>query len=268
MYKIVLEETAGEGILTDYSDGLYLIREGYTIKSFTDTTGAPGTMIGKCHVPGVTGVTFAAFNPCAGAPYGSTYTLADGRDQKTYKVKYLADGRYWMVQNLAFGEKCETKTSMGGKTTAGNITDNGTYYGDCFKANFSGAGYLYNYTAGMNVGVTPSGYYCSGTTSGTASGTPSTCRGVCPDGWHIPTAPEWSAMDSNVASLPGCASKLNCLWTDTGFGLVRYDHIDNNSCDFCESSGHPEVYWHYDTDVMRIYSDWSFYFYVRCVMNY
>jgi hypothetical protein len=66
---------------------------------------------GCCVAPGDSWATFATFEPCAGAPYGSTYTLTDDRDDKTYKVKLLPDDRYWMVQDLRFGEKCETKTS-------------------------------------------------------------------------------------------------------------------------------------------------------------
>jgi hypothetical protein len=45
MYKMVLKKSGGSGTLTDFSDGSYTIREGYTVTSFTDKTGAPGTLI-------------------------------------------------------------------------------------------------------------------------------------------------------------------------------------------------------------------------------
>jgi uncharacterized protein (TIGR02145 family) len=222
---------------------------------------------GCCHEPGVTGVTFAAFNPCVGAPYGSNYTLTDDRDQKTYKVKYIPDGRYWMVQNLAFGERCETKTSMGGATTAGNITASGIYYGDCFKASVAAAGYIYNLTAAMNIGIISSSYYCTGTTSGTVTSAPSTCPGICPSGWHIPTLSEWQNMDSNIASIPTCTSKQACLWTDAGFNAIKYDPVDGNSSNWYQSSSTNLVFYYYDDTTLNEWGTENSN-HIRCIMNY
>jgi hypothetical protein len=89
MYKIVVEEIGGGGTLTDYSDGSYTMRDGYTVKSFTDKTGAPGTIVINCHAPGATGVTFAEFNPCVSALTGDVWYLTDTRESnniQTYKV--------------------------------------------------------------------------------------------------------------------------------------------------------------------------------------
>jgi hypothetical protein len=62
IYKIVLEETGGTGTLTEYSDGLYTIRAGYSIKSFTDATGAPGTF--HCTMPAAQTLTASAAGYC------------------------------------------------------------------------------------------------------------------------------------------------------------------------------------------------------------
>jgi hypothetical protein len=81
IYKIVLKETNGAGTLTEYSDGLYAIRAGYSIQSFTDASGAPGTF--HCTMPitqtlvvsaagyceGATGVQFALQNTESGVVY-------------------------------------------------------------------------------------------------------------------------------------------------------------------------------------------------------
>jgi uncharacterized protein (TIGR02145 family) len=83
MYKIVLEETAGEGILIDYSDGSYLIREGYTIKSFTDTTGAPGMM--KCMLPASYTLQASASSFCAGSE-GVQFALSGTEDGRRYQL--------------------------------------------------------------------------------------------------------------------------------------------------------------------------------------
>jgi uncharacterized protein (TIGR02145 family) len=237
-YDLVLKSTEAGTHTYTYSinDNYYNLHKEETIQSFSDKTGAPGIIIEKCHDPGATEVTFAKFNPCAGAPYGSTYTLTDDRDGKPYKVKYTPDGRWWMVQDLAFGEKCETKSSLGNLTTAGNITTSGTYYGGCYKINFAGAGYGYNNTAAMNygTGATPSDYTCSGTYSGYENGYPATCRGICPEGWHIPTKDEITVMFEPFASDASCRSSF-CYVDYLALPLYDMDQVGTQAMTFATS---------------------------------
>jgi uncharacterized protein (TIGR02145 family) len=223
---------------------------------------------GCCHAPGATGVTFAAFNPCAGASYGSTYTLTDDRDGKQYKIKYMPDDHYWMVQDLKFGEKCETKTSMGNKTTAGNITANGIYYGDCYKYNCGQVdnGYIYNNEGVMNIGVNSSTYTCSGTSAGVGPNAPSTCRGICPEDWHVPTYEEAASLSKSLKDKPICDTFYNSIFSDCGFGgHPNCDNTgDNNSYDISISNGITH-WWYYDGSE----NGWDGYdAYVRCTMNY
>jgi uncharacterized protein (TIGR02145 family) len=150
---------------------------------------------GCCHEPGST-VTFTAFNPCAGAPYGSTYTLIDDRDDKFYKVRYMPDERYWMVQDLKFGSNCE-KTSFNytGTATVTTLVDvSGLYYGDCRKNTASDGGYYYSRAAALSknfVYNNSTNAMCEGTSAGQEANAPSTCRGICPEQWHVPTAAEY-----------------------------------------------------------------------------
>ena len=65
IYKIVLKETGGTGVLTEYSDGSYTIRAGYAIQSFTDATGAPGTFY--CTMPTIQTLLASAAGYCEGA---------------------------------------------------------------------------------------------------------------------------------------------------------------------------------------------------------
>jgi uncharacterized protein (TIGR02145 family) len=166
---------------------------------------------GCCDAPGATGVTFADFNPCSGASYNSTYTLTDARDSKTYKVKYLADGRYWMVQDLKFGDLCN-KTAFSGSTSdrTGNINSTGTYYGDCRSNLVDCGGYYYDWPALVNK---PGAYNgstsyagCSGTTTAANA-----CQGICPDGWHLPTKEEYDVLLENLHSIYNC-TKANCMY--------------------------------------------------------
>jgi uncharacterized protein (TIGR02145 family) len=167
-----------------------------------------------CHVPGATGITFAAFDPCDGASYGATYTLTDDRDQKTYKVKYMPDGHYWMVKNLSFGDKCD-KTSFVGSTSdqLGKINSSGTYYGDCRNSSVGATnGYYYDWAAAVNAAGAYQGssayYGCSGTASGTTPPAPAVCRGICPEGWHVSTGQEG---ENFVAQMP-CTGKCHDCW--------------------------------------------------------
>jgi uncharacterized protein (TIGR02145 family) len=163
-------------------------------------------VIQECAPPGTTGVTFAEFNPCAGAPYGSTYTLTDDRDQKTYKVKYMPDGRYWMVQDLMFGT-CTASSWKNDNSEAATKVDPTVasgYVGHCRTHTVSGVGYLYNWSAVMNnslayMASSDNSFSCSGTGSHTSA-----CQGVCPSGWHVPTyygtATEWGELITAVTS--------------------------------------------------------------------
>ena len=202
-YEIVLKDSEGATV-TRESGKLFSVPASYTVQSFSDKTGAPG-IVGYCHLPGVTGITFAAFNPCNGAPYGSTYTLTDDRDNKTYKVKYMPDDRYWMVQDLAFGDKCALKTTTSASSGLGNVNSSGTYYGDCRKNSTATGGFYYNRYATMN-STTPAEDQCTGTDSGFAAHAPNTCRGICPVGWHVPTEAEILDAEKKVNASSLCSS--------------------------------------------------------------
>jgi uncharacterized protein (TIGR02145 family) len=131
----------------------------------------------------------------------------------------LSDGHIWMVQDLKFGDKCGAKTTFSGSNgsdkTNGNYTSlPGTWYGDCRNNTQPGAGYLYDWAAAIQ----KSGAYrggpdvgCSGTASGTAGKNPAACRGICPQGWHLPTGGangEFKALYNKYPS--GTCGSSNC----------------------------------------------------------
>jgi uncharacterized protein (TIGR02145 family) len=194
--------------------GDYNLLSGQTLESFTDMTGAPGIMKRNCHAPGATNVTFAAFDPCASAPTASTWTLTDTRDGKTYKVKLLADGRYWMVQDLQFGDLCNKNFAYpwDGAPYIDRVNTSGTYYGAC-KVGTSCSnpgGYFYNWMATVN---SPDARYGSITYPGCSGITTSVnaCRGICPENWHVPTTAELDDSYRALQTSLGC-SKHQC-WT-------------------------------------------------------
>jgi uncharacterized protein (TIGR02145 family) len=252
----------------------------YTAQSIADGVHCPAVaMAGSytvitencCHAPGASGVTFAAFNPCSGADYGSTYTLTDGRDNKTYKVIYMPDGRYWMAQDLKFGELCAAKTTITSSSTAsGNITASGTYYGDCCNNSLAAGGYYYNTTAAMNYGVTTANYRCSGTTAGIATNAPSTCRGICPENWHVPTLEEFQDLDTDLRQSSWCPNIQTCLESSDYFALSMSDGYNyaRNSNDLRTSSSTSCFWWNYTSCSIGSGAEDQKSTIVRCARNY
>jgi uncharacterized protein (TIGR02145 family) len=177
--------------------------------------------------PGST-VTFSAFDPCPEVAVSTVWYLTDTREstnEQTYKVKKLADGHIWMVQDLKFGDLCGTSFSGSTADQTGNVSSTGTYYGDCTSATNTSTpanrGYLYDWAAAINK---PGAYYgstltvgCSGTVTGTAGIAPGACQGTCPSGWHVPTG----ASDGN--------GELQALHTAIGSCSTSNDYCWNAS---------------------------------------
>jgi uncharacterized protein (TIGR02145 family) len=222
MYEISLTNSGGETTTVE-SGGTFLLPCDYTLTSFIDATGVPGTMKESCTAPGST-VNFTAFNPCSNATTGDYWYLTDTRESnntQTYKVKLMADGRIWMVQDLKFGDKCNKTTFSGsdGSDQTGKVTTltDKTYYGDCTNIRNSSTpanrGYLYDWAAALNKSGAYSGSSsivgCSGTGSGATGTNPGACQGICPIGWHIPTGNtngEFSDAYTKFRNAYGCAA--------------------------------------------------------------
>jgi uncharacterized protein (TIGR02145 family) len=173
--------------------------------------------------PGAT-VNFTAFNPCPDAATGTTWTLQDTRangNNQSYKVKKMADGHIWMVQDMKFGACSATGTFYNDNSEAATThtpTVAPGYVGHCTAATNSDTppkrGYLYNWPAVMNsryayFSSTVTGFQCTGVGGGTGSPNPAACRGICPEGWHIPTGGdngEFHALHNALVSANKCSS--------------------------------------------------------------
>jgi uncharacterized protein (TIGR02145 family) len=169
---------------------------------------------GCCHAPGATGITFSAFDGCP--VLNGTWTLRDERDNKTYKVKYLVDGRFWMVQDLKFGNCPAGSFTCDNSVSATQVSPTVApgYVGHCRSASDAAVGYLYSWAAAMNDsraydGSSNISYACTG-----ADASASSCRGICPIGWHLPTADEYSSLytvlrNANRCDGSSCTNKIS-----------------------------------------------------------
>jgi uncharacterized protein (TIGR02145 family) len=116
---------------------------------------------------------------CVGVP-----TVTD-IDNNTYNTVWLG-GMCWMKENLRTTHYADnTPINYGGNNTS--TTTAYRYYPGNNSSNVSTYGYLYNWAAVMH-----------GAASSNAN--PSRVQGICPAGWHVPSANEWTALTSFVYS--------------------------------------------------------------------
>ncbi len=94
-------------------------------------------------------------------------TLYDGRDGNQYKIIKINDS-WWMAENLHYGTVISTDIEQ---------TDNGTVemYRILHNESLDTTGGIYLWREAMNYEVT-------------------NLKGICPDGWHLPTYNEWKEL--------------------------------------------------------------------------
>jgi len=115
-------------------------------------------------------------NPTCGS------TLTDPRDGISYRTSSsLVPGKCWMVENLRYGQAPPTSVSP--------QTDNCIVERNCLTSDAACLAYggLYQWDELIQYGITDAPAY----------------QGVCPPGWHIPSAAEWTDLIDVVVNLPG-----------------------------------------------------------------
>jgi uncharacterized protein (TIGR02145 family) len=117
---------------------------------------------------------------------------------KTYKTVVIGE-QTWMAENLNYN-------ATGSKCYSNNETNCNTY------------GRLYDWATAM---VLPSS--CNSTSCGYIVGAKH--RGICPDGWHIPSYDEWTVLTDHVdgSSTTGKKLKATSGWNSSGNGTDAYD---------------------------------------------
>jgi uncharacterized protein (TIGR02145 family) len=242
----------------------------------------PAQHAGVGHVPGAFGITFAAFVPNPSAPALSTWILVDSRDEKQYAVRKMPDGRYWMIEDLQFGD-CDIDTFENDhslSTARSRPTVALGYVGHCRINPRVNAGYLYNWPAAMNnanayYGSSKNGFQCRGT-----GASANKCRGICPVGWHLPTQDEFSDAYDHFQG-QGCR-RANCWNASSSWNGILGGVCTESS--MLMGQGRHAFYWSstgYEADVAyalhfsvdnalsKTFTHYKFYgLSVRCVRNY
>ena len=134
--------------------------------------------------------------------YVPTITLTDTRDNNTYTVSKLADGKCWMTQNLRIIDKTITPADS-------NVTANYTIPASSIS------GFSSNNTSNAYIDNTYGGYYSwYTTTAGTGTQALSiqgqnATASICPKGWRLPTGEnsgEFQTLYNNYNSLSALRS--------------------------------------------------------------
>lgn len=223
--------------------------------------------------------------------------FTDTRDGQVYKTVKICDDKNqncqtWMAENLNYAYK-------GVSYKYSNFSSDSISWciGDDLK-NCATYGRLYTWAAAVDsAGVADTngaGRECGfGKTCAAASPNLSTLiRGVCPNGWHLPSNVEWSALYENIGgtSIAGQKLKADVLWSpysgvsnddDYGFSILPADERNNDGsfgtgryfASFWSSSeynGNTAMYQHFYWNYGHVFQNNSYKSYgmsVRCLKD-
>ena len=132
-------------------------------------------------------------------PFPCGDSLPDSRDGKTYGTVLLG-AQCWMAQNLNVGDMI-----LGTVAQQENSTIEKYCYDDT-TANCDTHGGLYQWNELMDY-------------SPSDSANPSTTRGICPVGWHVPSDQEWQDLEMHLGMSPGDAA-TGSAWRGAGVGTA------------------------------------------------
>ena len=146
--------------------------------------------------------------------YGS---FTDSRDGQVYKTVTIGT-QTWMAENLNYAY-------TGVKYNYSSYTSDSTSW--CYKnkaSNCDKYGRLYTWSAVMDSAAQFS------VNAGTMCGYGKTCtpnsphRGICPEGWHVPTNEEYSTLYTYIggSSTAGSLLKSTSGWNNSGNGTDKY----------------------------------------------
>lgn len=147
---------------------------------------------------------------------GVTGTMTDGRDGQIYKIVKIGK-QIWMAENLNYAYTGVPYNY------SGNTSDSTSWCYSNAAANCTKYGRLYTWAAAMDSVGTWS-------TNGKGCGYGKTCsptypvRGVCPEGWHLPTQTEWNTLFTAVGgqSTAGKMLKSTSGWNSSDNGTDAY----------------------------------------------
>ena len=166
---------------------------------------------------------------CDGEVFNTATHFCDYRENKLYSFKKIGT-QIWMTQNLAYADSVATPNLKGlwscpGSAGAENLQNCEEY------------GMLYKWSAAMDI---------DGTYQSTLNNPTEPRQGICPDGWHLPSYDELSALNEHAnyfASITGVSAQealmdeswsgvsnnlgFNAVIPSTGSGYTMWGSTEN-----------------------------------------
>jgi len=124
-------------------------------------------------------------------------SLTDIRDGKTYKTVIIGS-QIWMAENLNYA-----------------VSSSSRCYGD-IPANCETYGRLYDWATAMGISSSYNSNFYNQSSS-------PNYRGICPDGWHIPSSEDWKTLMNFVE----CSNNSNCVKLKARDGWKNNDGTDD-----------------------------------------
>ena len=210
--------------------------------------------------------------------YSVEALLTDARDNQVYKTVKIGD-QVWMAENLNYSVNPDVQSWCGGGESGT------TNEGDCDLY-----GRLYTWAAAVGRSEDECGYEHECDLSD-AKNEKGEVRGICPEGWHLPSKDEWEALITAVGGTDVAGKNLKAdsdLWNegtsnDDSFGFavlpagLRYfngsfyyegDYAYFWSSTEYDSGRANDWRFYYDSD--DVYDDWDLKdegFSVRCLKD-
>ena len=144
---------------------------------------------------------------------GEFGTLTDARDGHTYKTVQIGE-QVWMAENLNYDYQTEITHSLCHDNKQENCDAYGRLYP--FAAAVDSAGLFGD--GGLGCGG-------SGFKDNSAGNLKESSRGVCPEGWHLPSKGEWEQLFTTVGGIDKAAKVLSAadeVGTDE-YGFNAFD---------------------------------------------
>lgn len=189
------------------------------------------------------------FDPCPDMAIGTSGTLKDARDEKSYTVAKLADGQIWMTSNLNLAGGTALYSDDSDVDPANTRASSTPYYTlpNSSKSGFSSDTVAYVYNTGnettTQTSVANNSYYSwiAATAGGKdASGNAVTGNGedtaysICPKGWRLPK----SGKDSDTSATSTTGYKKGDFYKlATAYGANLESSYYRDSAVFYQNAG-------------------------------
>lgn len=145
----------------------------------------------------------------SGSEYGC---IQDSRDNQYYKTVKIGS-QVWMAENLNYDYNKGTAKSYCYSNSSANCDKYGRLY--LWSAAMDSAAVFSNASEGCGFGKA-----CAAASASSAT----LVRGVCPEGWHLPSNSDWSILWTAIGGTSTAGTKLKSTsdWNSSGNGEDAY----------------------------------------------